>query len=80
MLHSLTNVKISNKDFNWEKKEKRKKKWNTTLTVCEHMDSSQFVCGVCLVVCVVLFALYVFVLCLVSNGGCVSGFSTIDSS
>ena len=26
MLHSLTNVKISNKDFNWKKKEKRTKK------------------------------------------------------
>jgi hypothetical protein len=36
--------------------------------------------GVCLVVGVVLFALDVFVLCLVSNVGCVSGFSTIDSS
>jgi hypothetical protein len=46
-----------------------------TLTVREHMDSSQFVCGVCLVVGVVLFALDVFVLCLVSNVGCVSGFS-----
>jgi hypothetical protein len=31
MLHSLTNVKISNKDFNWKKK-KRKKKGNKTLT------------------------------------------------
>jgi hypothetical protein len=26
MLHSLTNVKISNKDFNWKKKRKKKKK------------------------------------------------------
>ena len=57
MLHSLTNVKISNKDFNWKKK-KRKKKWNKTLTLREHMNSSQFVLVVsvlliCLLVCVV---------------------------
>jgi len=50
----------------------------TTMTLCIGFTPSFLVGVVLLICCVFCFVLFVFVLCLVSNVGCVSGLSTLD--